>query len=69
MSGSIEIAKCGTCKQIKPVTRKYYHYDINCDCCNTKHFEIAYHCSDCEPIEPSFTKIQIETSKLTKIDL
>lgn len=64
-----EINICDTCKQVKPVSRKYYYYNIKCECHNNNHFEIVWHCKDCEPIEPVFTKIEMKTSNLPKIEL
>lgn len=31
--GDIEFAKCDVCGQEAPVSRKYYYYDVKCDCC------------------------------------
>lgn len=69
MPGDIEIDKCGTCKQVKPVSRKYYYYDIKCECCNNNHFVIVKHCSDCLPVEPTHTKIELKTSNLKRVRL
>lgn len=57
MSGDIESGTCDICKaESVPVSRKYYYYDIECDCCNSKeddHFEIVFYCKDCKPKPPS----------------
>lgn len=54
--GDIEVANCDICKvKEKQVSRTYYRYAIQCDCCNTKadnHFEIILTCKDCEPVPP-----------------
>lgn len=56
MSGTVEVGTCSVCKKEKvPVNRKYYYYDIECLCCNRvddDHFEIVYHCTNCEPKPP-----------------
>ncbi len=55
MMGDIEVSICSICKQEKPVSRKYYDYNITCECCNGKndnHFEIVWYCSECKPIPP-----------------
>ena len=52
MSGSIEWGVCSICKSEGQVSRKYYYYDIVCDCCRGGHFEIVKHCDKCEPKAP-----------------
>ena len=56
MAGDAERGTCSVCQKIvNGITRKYYYYDIECDCCNTKeddHFEIVFHCNNCEPKPP-----------------
>ena len=45
-----EIDYCDICHKKKQVQRKYYYYDINCECCgDPQHFELVKHCADCEP--------------------
>lgn len=55
---------CGTCgKSDMAVQRKYYRYPIKCTCCDgadDDHFEIAYHCSGCEPKPPKTVTAYIE---------
>lgn len=68
MSGSSEFGKCDICKQEKPLQRTYFHYDIKCECCSTKHFEMVHHCFDCVAIEPKETTITLKTSYLKNID-
>lgn len=56
MSGDVESGTCAVCSKEGPIDRKYYYYDIVCECCNNKddeHFEIVYHCKDCKPKPPS----------------
>lgn len=55
MSGDIEYGNCDVCNTQSSLQRKYYRYDIKCDCCNSKdspHFEIVRHCATCEPKPP-----------------
>ena len=58
MSSSIEYGTCSKCNTEAPLTRKYFHYDINCECCvGNKHFEIVKTCQHCEPKPPSYIKV------------
>lgn len=53
--GEMEIDYCYICKKLRPVRRKYYSYNIKCECCggnDGKHFELVKHCADCKPIPP-----------------
>lgn len=51
--GSCEIAKCTFCGIATEVVRKYYHYNMDCECCSgDKHFEIVRYCKDCTPHPP-----------------
>lgn len=53
MSGDQELTRCSICGHKSVVERKYYYYDINCECCNGKHhFEIVRYCSKCKPEPP-----------------
>jgi hypothetical protein len=61
--GDCEFAKCDMCKKDTHVSRKYYSYDIKCDCCNDKndnHFEIVRYCKDCEPKPKRTITLSIE---------
>lgn len=57
MTGEVEVGTCDICKtESVPLNRKYYYYDIECECCNSiedDHFEIVRHCGKCEPKPPS----------------
>jgi len=65
--GVIEIGKCDICgKENVILARKYYHYDINCECHNPTHFEIVWYCGDCIPKEPKITKLYVKTEELKK---
>jgi len=58
--GDIEYGNCDICNIQAPLTRKYYRYDIKCDCCNGKndnHFEIVRYCASCEPKPPQTLKV------------
>jgi hypothetical protein len=67
--GEVEAGRCPVCgKEDVPLNRKYYHYDIECQCHNPKHFEIVWHCNECEaPKEPMVTKIELKTETLKKL--
>lgn len=66
MSGEMEWGTCSVCKKDGPINRTYYHYVIECECHSPSHFEIVYHCNECEPVEPRTTKITMPTNKLVK---
>lgn len=55
MIGTCEI--CG--KENVPLKRKYYYYDIECDCCSPQHFECVDYCKDCTPKPPRKTVVSI----------
>lgn len=48
------MGECSICKAAnQPLSRKYYHYDVKCDCCGDgKHFEIVRYCNSCAPKPP-----------------
>lgn len=63
MSGEIEYGTCDMCKKEAHINRKYYRYDIKCDCCNSKdkpHFEIVRYCNECEPKPPRKVNVSLE---------
>ena len=64
MSGDIEYGRCDVCGINAFLERKYYCYDIKCECHSPNHFEFVSHCKDCKPKEPERTKISFLTSKL-----
>jgi hypothetical protein len=66
--GECEFGKCPICGKETFLIRKYYHYRIPCECHSPDHFEIAWHCKDCEPIEPRETRITMEIDKLKELD-
>ncbi len=56
-----ERGKCTICGQSGIMMRKYYYYDVDCDCCGgTRHFEIVHHHENCIPRPPSTIKIALE---------
>ena len=55
----VEYGPCDICKHVKELSRKYYHYDIKCECHSPKHFELIRYCSDCTPKQPIKTTINI----------
>ena len=62
-----EFGTCDICGGEFPLARKYYYYDIKCDCCNYKespHFEIVRYCSTCEPKPPLQVKVHIKPNDL-----
>ncbi len=59
----IEFANCDICNIQSPVQRKYYYYDIKCDCCNNKnddHFEIVRFCQNCVPKTPRLISVSLK---------
>lgn len=48
----MEYGKCDICGQMGSLARKYYRYNIKCECCNNKHFELVRYCVMCEPKPP-----------------
>lgn len=51
--GDIEKGICNYCNTNTELTRKYYHFKADCECCNgDDHFEIVKYCKDCEPKQP-----------------
>jgi len=69
MTGAIEIDKCDVCgKENVHVSRKYYRYDIKCECHSPHHFELVRYCKDCIPKEPKETKIFIKTENLKRYE-
>ena len=67
MGGCSEWGTCEYCKTEGPVDRTYFRYDIDCECCNNKHFEIVWHCIKCEPKDPGIKNIQLSNELKHKI--
>lgn len=67
-SREYEFGKCDYCGKETNIKRKYFYYDIKCDCHSPKHFEIRYHCKDCVPRVPSETKVTYSHSTLSPIE-
>jgi hypothetical protein len=61
MSDSIEDGHCDICGKYTVLERKYFYYNVRCDCClGDQHFELIRHCNDCVPKAPSRIKITLE---------
>ena len=58
--GEGEYGKCEVCAKEATLERKYFHYDIKCDCHSPNHFEMVRHCSDCTPKPPEKTTVCIK---------
>lgn len=56
-SGEVMIGKCMYCLKLKNLDRKYFHFNIKCECHSPNHFEIVEHCMSCTPKCPSYTSI------------
>lgn len=67
MCGEIEVGKCDICGKEGQLYRRYYHYDIQCECHSPKHFELIRHCKQCaDDVKPP-KEIKV-TLKATPID-
>ena len=73
MCGNIEVGKCDICKtENVQLTRKYYYYKIDCNCCGSTHnnkkvhFEIVHHCFKCNPVPPKKLSVNINNKYLIK---
>ena len=64
MKAEREINYCSICGNKKEVQRTNYYYGIKCECHSPEHFEIVWHCKDCEPKEPEKTKITLTRKQL-----
>ena len=59
---NVEVDYCDICHKKKQIKRKYYYYDVNCDCCGSPrgHFEIVRYCDECTPKPPKRINIMME---------
>lgn len=57
--GDAEYGTCNICGKKAMVNKKYYYYNIPCECHNKGHFDIVYYCKDCQPQPPKQTKITL----------
>ena len=55
----IEYGICDVCGREANLQRKYYYFNIKCECHSPKHFEMIKYCSDCVPLRPAETTIEI----------
>lgn len=62
---AIELGTCDICSlNAVSLQRKYYHYNIDCECCNgDTHFEIVRYCKNCTPKPPYRISAVVETCK------
>jgi hypothetical protein len=60
--GDIEVGYCDICHKKAQLQRKYYYYDVNCDCCGSSqgHFEIVKYCDECTPKPPKRINVMME---------
>ena len=55
----IEYGICDVCGREANLQRKYYYFNIKCECHSPKHSEMIKYCSDCVPLRPAETTIEI----------
>lgn len=53
-------SKCEICGEEGVLRRKYFYYDIKCECHSPRHFEMVEHCILCIPKEPEKTTVYIK---------
>lgn len=59
------MGKCDVCHtENVSLSRKYYHYNIKCECHSPNHAEFVSHCGNCVPVEPLETKLTVSTKTL-----
>jgi hypothetical protein len=65
---------CNVCGEWDYLEETRYVFEIQCQCCDSKHYEELQHCPDCKPEVPQFVSyvsrsgvemIDIESSLLT----
>lgn len=54
-----EYGICDICGREANLQRKYYHFNIKCECHLPTHSEMVKYCSDCVPLRPAETTIEI----------
>lgn len=66
--GEQELDVCSCCGKKTVVMRKYYHYSVDCDCCNgDTHFEIVKHCENCTPRPPARARIILDIKPIDAV--
>ena len=56
--GDMLFGKCEVCgKENVPLSRKYFYYDIACECHSPRHFVCVGHCKECKPKPPREIKV------------
>lgn len=63
---NIEFGTCEICGIDSYLSRKYFRYDIKCECHTPEHFEMVRHCNSCIAKEPIETHVILKTSNLFK---
>jgi hypothetical protein len=59
-----EYGTCDICGREAGLGRKYYYYDISCECCvGSQHFELVRYCNQCTPVPPARVKVIIQPIK------
>lgn len=61
-----EYGICDMCGNKGIIQRRYYHFDIRCECHLPNHFEIVHYCKDCVPIMPPETYITLHDEALDR---
>lgn len=57
-----ESGVCDIChKESKSLSREYYRYGFPCECHGSEHVELVRYCPNCEPHEPTYTKVRLAT--------
>lgn len=56
---NIEYGICDICGREANLQRKYYHFNIKCECHLPTHSEMIKYCSDCVPLRPAETTLEI----------
>lgn len=63
----IETGKCDICGSREVhLNRKYYYYDIPCECHSPTHFELIRYCKNCTPKPPREIKVVLKGEKYLK---
>lgn len=62
--GDQPFGKCDYCRRERPLTIKYYTYDLKCDCHNGDHSERIEHCDECVPQPPPRIRVVYEAQNV-----
>ena len=58
--GELEFGICDVCGKEGILRRKYYYYDLYCDCHIGEHFELVKYCGECKPKPPLQTVVEVK---------